>query len=163
MTINVVYRKYDGSLHWHMTLRKLGEDEHGVWLGAPAGSTGQRGSEPPIVYTFPYVMLFPREGWWTASFNDVPHKTEIYCDVTTVPTWTDDQVTMIDLDLDVLRRRDGTVFIDDEDEFAEHRVRYSYPPEIVGGARTACAWLFDSVSNGAEPFASGYKKWLTLL
>ena len=34
--VRVVYTKYDGSLHWHMSMRYLGEDEHGIWLGAPA-------------------------------------------------------------------------------------------------------------------------------
>jgi uncharacterized protein len=32
--IQVVYRKYDGSLHWHMELGRLGTDEYGTWLGA---------------------------------------------------------------------------------------------------------------------------------
>lgn len=29
-----MYTKYDGRLHWHQTMLYLGEDEHGVWLGA---------------------------------------------------------------------------------------------------------------------------------
>ena len=33
---------------------------------------------------------------------------------------------MVDLDLDVIRMRDGGI-LDDEDEFAEHQVRYGYP------------------------------------
>ncbi|WP_180935649.1 DUF402 domain-containing protein [Nocardioides ungokensis] len=33
----------------------------------------------------------------------------------------------VDLDLDVVRGRTGRVWIDDEDEFAEHRVRFGYP------------------------------------
>jgi len=46
--IRVIYRKYDGSLHWNMELGRLGADEHGTWLGAPAGTRARRGSEEPV-------------------------------------------------------------------------------------------------------------------
>src|SRR4051794_2088666 len=136
--VRVVYRKYDESLHWHFTMRRLGEDEHGVWLGSPPGSSGRRADEPPVRYDHGFVMLVPEGTWWTAIFNDDTHpRTEIYCDISTVPRWRDGEVTMIDLDLDVVRDRDGRVRIVDQDEFAEHRVRYAYPPEITAGAERA--------------------------
>ena len=101
--MRVVYRKYGGKLHWHHEARRLGEDEYGVWLGLPKDSIMQRGEEPPVVFKVASVMLIPKEAWWTASFNDAPHKAEIYCDITTVPEWHDGEVTMLDLDLDVIR------------------------------------------------------------
>ena len=128
--VRVVYRKYDGSLHWHQTMNRLGEDTHGVWLGAPAGVIARKGEHgPPVVSEHAHVMLFAPDAWWTASFNAAPHVTEIYVDVTTPPVWTDPgEVTMVDLDLDVLRRRaDHSVVIVDQDEFAEHQIRYAYP------------------------------------
>ncbi|GAA3125573.1 hypothetical protein GCM10010485_75290 [Streptosporangium carneum] len=153
--MKVVYRKYDGSLHWNHPALFLGEDEHGVWVGCPAGSSGRRGKEPPIVWDQPFVMLFPRDAWWTATFNAAPYKTEIYCDVSTVPRWNDGEVTMIDLDLDVIRMRaDGRVFLDDEDEFEDHRVRYAYPPDVVENARASAATLLEAVASGLAPFAS---------
>src|SRR5690606_13389881 len=48
-------------------------------------------------------------------------------------------VTMADLDLDVIRHWDGTVVIDDADEFADHQVAYAYPAGVVGAAEAACA------------------------
>jgi hypothetical protein len=60
--VRVVYRKYDGSLHWHMDLGRLGADEYGTWLGAPAGSQGQRGSEEPVTFSHAYVLLIPWSG-----------------------------------------------------------------------------------------------------
>ena len=32
--VRLVFTKYDGSLHWHQTMKYLGDDEHGIWLGA---------------------------------------------------------------------------------------------------------------------------------
>ncbi len=153
--VKVVYRKYDGSLHWNHPALLLGEDEHGVWTGCPGGTVGRRGQEPPVTWIQPFVILFPREGWWTATFNAAPHKAEIYCDVSTVPRWNDGEVTMVDLDLDVIRlRKDGRVVLDDEDEFEDHRIRYAYPPEIVEGARASAAALLEAVAAGTAPFTT---------
>ena len=160
--VRLVFTKYDGSLHWHQTMHYLGQDEHGIWLGARAGSTAQRGSEPPVRFEAPSVQLVPVGQWWTAVFNDPPASAEIYCDISTPPQWTSpDQVTMVDLDLDVIRRRrDGQVLLDDEDEFAEHQVRYGYPAELISQAQQAAAWLLAAVSAGAEPFATACQAWL---
>ncbi|MFD0886214.1 DUF402 domain-containing protein [Streptosporangium algeriense] len=161
--VRVVYRKYDGSLHWNHPALLLGEDEHGVWVGCPPGSSGRRGQEPPVVWDQPFVILFPRDAWWTATFNAAPYKTEIYCDVSTVPRWDGDEVTMVDLDLDVIRiREDGRVLLDDEDEFEEHRVRYAYPREIVERARASAAALMEAVTARTAPFAST-PRWLSLV
>jgi uncharacterized protein len=160
--IRVVYTKYDGSLHWHQTWRYLGQDEHGVWAGAPAGSFAQRGDEPPILQVQNSVLLVPPEQWWTAVFNAEPADTEIYCDISTTARWTDPgEVTMVDLDLDVIRvRADQKVLLLDEDEFAEHQIRYGYPDDVIGQAREAAQWLLQAVGDGTEPFAGGYRAWL---
>jgi len=160
--VRVVYTKYDGSLHWHMTMRYLGADAHGSWLGAPAGTISRRGSEPPIVMEQPYVLLIPEGQWWTATFNGEPARTEIYCDIGTPPRWPEaGEVTMADLDLDVLKlRADGQVLVVDQDEFAEHQIRYAYPAEVVRQAELATAWLADAISARNEPFAAQYLAWL---
>lgn len=160
--VRVVYTKYDGSLHWHQTMRYLGEDEHGVWLGAPGGSFTQRGAEPRVYLKQHMVRLMPRGQWWTAVFDAEPEATEIYCDISTPPTWPhEDEVTMVDLDLDVMRlRADGKVLLVDEDEFAEHQVRYGYPAEVISQAQQAADWLLATIRDGAEPFAGSYRGWL---
>jgi hypothetical protein len=104
----------------------------------------------------------PAGQWWTATFNAAPAKTEIYCDIGTPPQWPDPGVvTMADLDLDVIRRReDQQVLIVDQDEFAEHQVRYSYPAEVIRAAEHAADWLYQAISARAEPFGSHYLRWL---
>lgn len=157
--VRVVFTKYDGRLHWHAWLRRLGEDEHGVWLAAPSGTVWQRGSEP-VVSLPPSVTLFPRDAWWVATFNNPPAKYEMYVDLSTVPVWSRDEVTMIDLDLDVVRYRgDGTVRLLDEDEFAEHQRQFGYPEALVRSVtETAQRLLTDVVA--AEPFTAAYRPWL---
>lgn len=164
--VRSVYRKYDGSLHWHTTLLWLGEDTHGVWLGSPAGGLSRRGAEPTVKLRYAYVTLVPVDCWWTAIFNAPRQKrTEIYCDVATIAQWDHDhgvpRFSMIDLDLDVIRRRNGETVIDDEDEFALHRVQMGYPPDVVAAAEASCRWLVDAVSTHRPPFdAATYQPWL---
>jgi uncharacterized protein len=161
--VRLVFTKYDGSLHWHQTMLYLGEDEHGIWLGASSGATAQRGAEPPIRFEAPSVQLIPAGGpWWTAVFNDPPARAEVYCDIATPAQWRGpDEVTMVDLDLDVVRRRpERLVFVDDEDEFAEHQLHFGYPPEVISHAEEAAAWLLAAVNAGAEPFGSVSQTWL---
>jgi protein associated with RNAse G/E len=70
---------------------------------------------------------------------------------------------MVDLDLDVRRRRTGLVETLDEDEFAAHQVRYGYPPEVVAQAWAATNWLASALTERVEPFATGYRRWLDVL
>lgn len=163
-SIRVIYRKYDGSLHWHMELARLGADEYGTWLGAPAGSQCQRGNEEPVTFPQAYVLLIPRSAGWTMTCNSEPCWTELYIDITTVPEWvTSDQVEMVDLDLDVIRRFDGSAQILDEDEFAEHQVRYGYPPEVSGHAERTAAAMLTAVTSNTEPFGQVCRDWLAKL
>ncbi len=162
--IRVVYRKYDGSLHWHMTMQLLGEDQHGVWTGAAPPSTMRKGTGPAITFQHAQIMLFPRDTWWTAAFNDAPAPTEIYCDITTPARWpSSDEVTMIDLDLDVCRRRGGPVELLDADEFAEHQIRYGYPADVISKAEQSAAWLQAALTDRREPFGRTYRYYLALV
>jgi len=161
--VRVVYTKYDGSLHWNFTMRYLGEDEHGTWLGAPPGLVARRGHDHQMIVAEPHVLLFPRgEVWWTAVFNAEPARTEIYCDIATPARWPEPgEVTLADLDLDVVRRRaDQRVAIVDVDEFAEHQHKYGYPAEVISAAEQTADWLRDAIIGGAEPFAGAYREWL---
>jgi protein associated with RNAse G/E len=151
----VRYTKYDGSLHWHFAMRTLGSDEYGVWLGAPDGTAVQRGLETPIISPA-FTVLIPRRDWWTAVWNAgggaLPFHYEVYVDVTTPAVWDPRQVTMVDLDLDVVRTRAGECSIRDEDEFAEHAVAFGYPAEVAAAARLSADSLLGRLQRREEPF-----------
>jgi uncharacterized protein len=71
---------------------------------------------------------------------------------------------MVDLDLDGVRRRaDLSVNIVDQDEFAEHQVRYGYPGDVITEAERAADRLHAAIVDGAQPFADGYLRWLRLV
>lgn len=154
--VRLVWTKWGGHPHWEHDALRLGEDEHGVWLGAPPGTFMSR---PGTSFTSNYVQLtcVPSAKAYMASFYryDGPLPCDVYVDIGTVPVWHGDRVTAVDLDLDVLRGRHGRVWVDDEDEFAAHRVRYAYPPEIVDLALRSCAAVQAAVSAGHPPYDGG--------
>jgi protein associated with RNAse G/E len=125
----------------------------------------RKGHNPEVSVPEAHVVLFPRDAWWTATFNAAPRRTEIYCDITTPPRWpSPDEVTMVDLDLDVLRKRgaDGPILVD-EDEFAEHQVRYGYPAEVIGAASEAAQWLMEAVAARVGAFGGAHERWLAMV
>jgi hypothetical protein len=159
--IQVVYLKYDGSPHKSYPAVWLGEDLAGSWLGVRQGTRCRIDGDRESVREEPYVLLVPHAGWYTAMFNAPPRRTEVYCDITTPATWAGGQeVTVVDLDLDVRRRRTGEIERLDEDEFALHQARYGYPLEVVAQATAAWQWLAVALGDGTEPFAGAFRPWL---
>jgi hypothetical protein len=159
--VQVVFLKFDGRPHRSYPARLLGEDTHGSWLGVASGTPATVDGDRLAVREEPYVLLVPRNAWWTAMFNAPPRRTEVYCDVTTPATWIGlNEVTVIDLDLDVRRRRWGTIERLDDEEFSVHTTEFGYPPDVVERALAACHWLTAALGEGIEPFASAYRPWL---
>ncbi|ACZ30035.1 hypothetical protein Xcel_1004 [Xylanimonas cellulosilytica DSM 15894] len=153
--VQVRYTKYDGAPHWAFDGPFLGTDAFGAWVGAPAGT---RWSRPGWTFDAESaaVVLFPAAGW-TGTYNAThPEGQRLYLDLTTRPVWgaVDGtwQVTMADLDLDVITRADGTIWIDDEDEFAEHRVSYGYPADLVATVEADALDLLRRAGAGDRPF-----------
>ncbi|MGH3333034.1 MAG: DUF402 domain-containing protein [Nocardioidaceae bacterium] len=151
--VRVVFSKWGDRPHWECDAHRLGEDEHGTWLGLPQGTVVSR---PGSSYATKQrqVALIPSSDAYVASFyapgGGVP--CSIYVDVTTRPVWDGPTLRVVDLDLDVIKGWTGRVWVDDEDEFADHRVRFGYPDEIVELAIGSCAAVRRAVESGLTPF-----------
>jgi hypothetical protein len=154
------FTKWDGRRHWHFDTYRLGSDSHGTWFGARTGARLQRGIEAPILWDCDFAMLVPDAGEWVATFN-AEGKYALYIDVTGPVTVDGDVVRAADLDLDVVRMSDGQVRLLDEDEFAEHQLRFGYPDAVIRRALATAQWLLEVVSAGREPFATIGHQWLS--
>jgi uncharacterized protein len=162
-------RKWPARPHYRFHAERLGEDEHGIWLGLRPGTplSGPRGDQ---IVRHACATLVPRHEWFVATWYDpyVPSgegdlfiDVALYVDIATPAEWLSrTHVTTVDLDLDIVRRRNGELYVDDEDEFAEHHVSYGYPEEIVEGALRSSQQVLEMVRMGAEPFGSAYRSWL---
>ena len=117
--VRVVARKWPDRAHWEHDALRLGEDDHGVWLGAPPGTYLSR---PGAAFHSDqaHVTLVPRDGAFVATFygRGGSAHCDVYVDITTVPVWDGDTVTAVDLDLDVVRGWTGRVWVDGGDGVA---------------------------------------------
>lgn len=176
--VDVVMSKWRDRPHWVYPARFLGRDHHGDWLGIPSGTHMSR---PGADYVSPVdqVCLAPTTGepsecGWFATFHKlrsdgtgsglVPGSpVEVYVDIATQPQWRGATLHSVDLDLDVVRGHSGRVWIDDEDEFAEHQRTLGYPAEVVSTALETAEMLLESVTDEAPPFDGTHLGWLARL
>ena len=161
-------RKYDGGAHWVVPGRHLGSDEHGHWVFQ---GTHEFISRPGAgLYTeSDAIFLIPHTGDWVATFFDDSHPSgvELYIDLAIELVWqritpTVVEFHMIDMDLDVIRTKSRGLFVDDEDEFAQHRIELAYPDELCTRMEAACAALTEAVASGDAPFDGRDAAWFTL-
>jgi hypothetical protein len=163
--VRVVMTKWGDRPHWEFDSVFLGSDEHGDWIGIPAGTTMVR---PGATYVAPtdQVGLVPPPGpdadrGWLATFHAEGGPVRVYVDVTTPPAWDGTVVRAVDLDLDVIRGNAGRVWVDDEDEFAEHRVSLGYPDDLVRAAMASCDRVHADVLRDRAPYDGTAAAWLT--
>jgi uncharacterized protein len=154
--VRCVMGKWGGRPHWEFDAVLLGSDEHGDWLGIEAGTLMFRpGAE--YVAPVPQVGLAPAPGpdedrGWLATFHARGGQVQVYVDMTTPPVWEGSTLTAVDLDLDVVRGNSGRVWVDDEDEFAEHRVQLGYPDEVARLAMSSCNRVRAAMLAGSAPY-----------
>ena len=98
-----------------------------------------------------------------ATFHRAPSHVWVYVDMTTPPVWDGATVRAVDLDLDVIRGRDGDVVVDDEDEFAEHQVAFGYPPEVVALAEASRDQVRAAILAERAPYDGSHEPWLAAL
>ena len=145
-------RKFPDAPHYGHEGWLLGEDQHGWWIGLRPGNPIYRGDELLFHGTGGGVLVVPDQRGWMAWFPE-HGPFDLYVDIVTPPVRTRETITMIDLDLDVVRHRDGTVEVLDEDEFAHHQVALGYSAEMIAAARAAADEVHAAVVAGHEPFA----------
>jgi hypothetical protein len=171
--------KWGDRPHWQFGGIHLGSDEHGEWIGVPAGTHHHRPGHE-FHSAVDCVTLVPLDRWHLATFQAPGIWCDLYIDVTTPAAWEDGALRAIDLDLDVIRLPDplppvesapwdeppagpGEVFVDDEDEFAEHQVAFGYPAEVIARAQASCDELVAAVRAGLPPYDGTHQRWLDAL
>ena len=145
------WRKWDDSPHWIHECVYLGSDRWGDWFGQLPGWGSSRPGRT-FAPQHPNVTLLPPSGEWVFTRNAAPQRTRTYIDLAWDARWQDGGPTGIDMDLDVVDRLDAGIYIDDRDEWDEHRVAFGYPLDIVERLETVALDLERRVSAREAPF-----------
>lgn len=146
------WRKWDGSPHWSHDCVFLGSDRWGDWVGQ---RDGWHSARPGLEFDAQgdNVTLIPPSGECTATFNETHPRIAIYIDLAWDAGWSGGEPVGIDMDLDVVRAIDGRgIWIDDRDEWDEHRVAYGYPLDVVARLEQVAVDLERAVTEERAPF-----------
>ncbi len=159
--------KWGDRPHWEMDAVYLGSDAAGDWIGFRVGTVMSRPGIS-VTTTNEQVGLVPAAGTavgsaWLATFHGPGGIVWTYVDMTTVPKWAGRTVRAVDLDLDVVEGLDREVFVDDQDEFDENRVEYSYPREVVDLALATRDIVLTAVRDRHPPFDGSSAPWFDVL
>jgi hypothetical protein len=153
--VRVECRKWPDERHWEFDAVRLGADAHGVWCGIAGGTLMSRPGIS-LVAAADHVTLAPYDDWYLATFygDDPLRPFDVYVDIATPTVWHDEETRLraVDLDLDVIRGTTGRVWVDDEDEFAEHRTTLGYPADVVSHAMASCDRVAAAVREQQPPF-----------
>ena len=168
----LAWRKWDGTPHWQHELELLGEDDTGTWFGQREGSTSSRPGATEAVRGDNVWNIEPGRGWtvrffravqgggWQVPASDVG-AVGLYSDIGTAIELdaAAREITGIDLDLDVIRLGDR-LWLDDEDEFAEHRASMGYPDDVGAAAERDAQDVLALVRAALPPFDGRAEEWL---
>ncbi|XAS65389.1 hypothetical protein ACOM2C_00740 [Pseudarthrobacter sp. So.54] len=135
-------RKWNGKDHWVVPGTYLGADEHGWWIFQGAHEFCSRPGAAFYAES-DAVLLVPRSGEYVATFYDEAHPAGV----------------QVYVDLDVIRTVDRGVYVDDEDEFAEHRIDMDYPADVVDRITAASDQLYQAVKAQQPPFDGADREW----
>jgi protein associated with RNAse G/E len=137
--------KYDGSLHYQYPVEVIDRsaDRLVTWTAPGAAVRSYRGAKTGVrnILSFfwlgrPYVL----HALWDADWRP--------------------QFLYIDLDLDVILHHGApSSVLADEDEFAEHRVKFNYPEELVAQCHRAVAEVRGLLGSGTVPFTTDLFAW----
>ena len=136
----------------------------GTWFGQRVGSTSTRPGASEVVRGDNVWNVVPGRGWtvrffhavegggWRVTASEVG-TLGLYADIGTAieVDAAAREITGIDLDLDVIKIGDRLV-LDDEDEFAEHRLTMGYPDDVASRAEQDAEAVLSLVREGLPPF-----------
>lgn len=153
--------KFDGSLHYRYEAELVSwwPGMLALYLAAGTPLDSYRGSFAARCHRLLLHWVdraYNLEVVWESDWRARAH----YVNVATPSVWDGEVVRFVDLDLDVIwEAASGTIILDDADEFAEHRVSYGYPLDLVDQAWNTVREVRELFSAAVPPFDGRLYAW----
>lgn len=161
MIIPVHSTKYDGSLHYRYAASQVRAEQNLLMIYVPPGVAvdcyrGQMATRYHSLELYWSDLYYNLTVIWEADWRPKMH----YVNIATPSTWHDGTLRFVDLDLDVIwRPDDGLAVLDDEDEFAQHQVRYGYPADLIARVWQSSDEVRDLIARRVYPFDGSLHGW----
>ena len=155
--VTIQRRKWPDVEHYTRPAVSVGSDQFGTWFGLRLGDVILRKGRFHAHETFGGLILIPHRQWWTAWMPACNPDFDLYVDIATPTRTVAGTWSMVDLDLDVVRSHDGSVRVEDEDEFEQRRHRY--PDHVVSNARAAAEAVLTAAADRRPPFGREAEQW----
>ena len=143
--------KFDGSANRTAQAIDLGTTGDGRWLFVGKGTTVTRPGDRSYNHPCDAIALIPPSALWTATWL-VDWDPSLYVDVAKLVSVDPQRIVTMDLDVDVVRRRDGEIEVRDLDEFRTHSRQMSYPPDLVDSVGRTADELEAALRHHRKPF-----------
>lgn len=103
------------------------------------------------------VEYFPFNKWFTAAMEvDEGVVVSNYCNIAMPSVLNENELSFIDLDLDLVKRKNHGWEVVDEDEFEMNSRKYHYSQELKIGAIQALDQLQEEIAKGNFPFINDF-------
>ncbi len=139
--------------------RLLGADHYGRWLGITQGHPWWAADHSRAgVFELSFVKVVPSGTFWSACFHQVDPVVDV--DIVLPVRWDGNILEEVDLELDVLRNRDGHTDVRDRDQFEQTHAAWPMPADVIAQAEATCDQVYAWVEQGVEPFGIVGQAWL---
>jgi protein associated with RNAse G/E len=146
--------KYDGRIHYEQELNFVGFKNGVLTLAGEKGRKLKHYTRD-AVYSFDERTLeyFFTDRWYTAAlvFDETGRVVHVYCNIALPVEISEDVVSFVDLDVDVVVRN-GYMEVIDIDEFEEHKILYGYGEEIEKKVFETVELVKNAIRDGEFPF-----------
>lgn len=107
------------------------------------------------------IEYFSLKEWYTAAMEvEEGIVVSTYCNVSMPSVLNHNELSFIDLDLDLVKRKNKNWEVVDEDEFEVNSIKYQYPEELKSEALKALERLKQEVEKGRFPFNNQFNSLL---
>ncbi|OMC89441.1 hypothetical protein BK137_18485 [Viridibacillus arenosi] len=107
------------------------------------------------------IEYFSLKEWYTAAMEvEEGVVVSTYCNIAMPSVLNLNELSFIDLDLDLIKRKNKNWEVIDEDEFEVNSIKYQYPEELKNEALKALERLKQKVAKGSFPFNNEFNSLL---
>lgn len=161
-TINIKALKYPNIPHYEWEGEMLEKtDDYILLLCKPGRKLTHHTKNKVFIEHNTSIEYFSLTEWYTAAMKVVDEEiVSYYCNVAMPSVLEGNNLSFIDLDLDLLKQKNEDWKVVDEDEFAENSIRLNYPPQLKTRAIRALEELKAKTIQEEFPFNQDVLNWV---